>query len=1002
MRIHLPIIIAAAFQLAHPLDRNPVRSARAQRQLSDQQLVAAAKAWHRTANPARATATSQGNAALTPGVSWDAIRGTPRFLDGRFLRKPSGALSKTTATSALAIGWINANRGLFRLDDPGRELFAEREWTDATGRRHAVFSQRFQGIPVWGQEMGAHFDRDGKLYSINAGYEATPRGLAAFGYHVGEDRAKAVVLADLARLGLSGEMGDAEKAVLDYKGPVAGKTVWLAGRGGRAHWAWHVSVRPNFRDRWEYFVDGVTGVVLERYNATTFDGPATATATDLLGVSRTLNTYKIGSAYHLIDASRKTFNPKSNLPADPRGALWTLDARNTDLSQVFHATSANNTWTDPAAVSAHYNMGRVFEYFSGTHGRLGIDGAGSTVISAVHVTAEGKKLDNAYWNGKCMAYGDGDRQFSPLARSLDVAAHEMTHGVIEKTVNLEYKFQSGALNESLADVFGAMVDRDDWKLGEDVALPAFYPGSALRDMQDPHNGGSSANDASWQPANMSEFVQLKLDQDNGGVHVNSGIPNRACYLLATAIGREKTEKIYYRVLDAHYLNSTSQFIDMRLAAIRAAVDLHGEASAEVAAVKTAFDQVGIVDKAATERPADAPAVQGQEFLAIVNAEGTDKSLYLARTQVKSDTDLAQATPTQVFTGTGNPIAVPEDGSVVIFIDADNNLRAIDESTEEVVSATGTWKSIAISPNGAKIAATTVIPDAKIYILDLVAPDQSKALDLYTPTTGSGIKAENVVSADALDWNSTGEYLLFDAFNRVPKGDTGAIEFWNVNLIDVKTGVITPFYPTLPDGISIGNPSFAQNSDLVFAFDLYDANTGAYAVFAADMFTGETGAIDSNGTDFAYPRYSTDDRTMVYERVEAGSKNLVQAPMGKDRITRAGANLAYIKGGQRPTWFSIGKRPAGIPFRRPTQSALSLSWNPVTGLEYRLPKAGRIELSLRDMQGRLLAVLDQGEKAAGSHRAALGASPARGMYLFDLRARQGDGKDLRTAKRAFLK
>lgn len=1001
MRIILPILLAAACQLAQALDRKPVRGARAQRQMGDAELIAAAKAWQRGARPARASSTPLDKAIMTPGVSWDDARGTPRFLDGRFLRKPAGGLAKTTAASAMAIGWIEANRGLFRLDDPARELHAEKEWTDATGRRHAVFQQRYQGIPIWGREIGAHFDREGRLYSINAGYEATPRGLTAFGYRLGADRAKAVALADLARRGLAVGMSDAENAILGYSGPEAAKTIWVAGNGGRPHWAWHVRVRPNFRDHWAYFVDGVTGAVLERYNATAFDGPANATANDLLGVSRTINTYKVGNAYHLIDASRKTFNPKSSLPGDPRGALWTLDARNTDLSKVFHATSANNTWSDPAAVSAHYNMGRVFEYFSDTHGRQGIDGAGSTVISAVHVTAEGKKLDNAYWNGKCMAYGDGNVQFAPLARSLDVAAHEMTHGVIEKTVNLEYKFQSGALNESLADVFGAMVDRDDWKIGEDVALPAVFPSGTMRDMQDPHNGGKGANDAGWQPAHMSEFAQLKLDQDNGGVHVNSGIPNRACFLLASAIGREKTEKIYYRVLDAHYLNATSQFIDMRLAAIRAATDLHGEASAEVAAVKSAFDQVGIVDKAATERPADVPAVQGLEFVAIVNAEGTDKSLYLARTQVKSDTDLAQISTTQVFTGTGNPIAIPEDGSAVIFIDADNNLRGIDDASEEVVSATGTWNSIAISPDGGKIAATTVTPDAKIYILDLVNPDKSKALDLYTPTTGSGIKAENVVKADALDWNSTGEYLLYDAFNRVAKGDSGAIEFWNVNLIDVKTGVITPFYPTLPDGINIGNPSFAQNSDLVFAFDLYDANTGAYAVLAADMFTGAAAVIDSNGADFAYPRYSTDDRTLVYERVEEGSRNLVQAPMGKDRITRAGANAAYIKGGQRPAWFAIGKRPAGIPFRPRTGSALFLAWNPAEGLSYGLPAAGRIELTLRDMQGRLLGVLDRGDKASGTHRAGVVKAPARGMYLFDLRMRQGNGKPLRTARRAFL-
>lgn len=998
---------------AQALERRPSSSAPAPQQVSDETLKGMARALHRPDQAlAKSSASRATPAALAvadalsrvvpgPGIHWNAATGTPRFLDGRSLRRPPAALAKTAAASVKAIAYIHANRDIFKLEEPTRELVPHKEWTDGLGRRHAVFRQHYQGVPVWGREIGVHFDKGGELYALNAGYVPTPRRLGALGYKVGETRAKAVVLADLARRGESGELNEAAMALLEYRGPEAARFVWLDASTGRPHWAWHVSVRPNFRDQWTYFIDGTSGAILERYNATAFDGPATATGIDQLNISRTLNTYKVGNTFYLIDGTRKGFNAKSSLPQDPRGALWTLDAANTDLAKVTQASSPGNTWSDPATVSAHFNMGRVYEYFFGTHGRSGIDGAGSTVISVVHVTEGGKKMDNAYWNGKCMAYGDGDKGFKPLARSLDVAAHEMTHGVIQNTVNLEYKFQSGALNESLADVFGIMVDRDDWLLGEDVVNSDVFPSGALRNMEDPHNGGRGRDDHYWQPSHMNEFVQLNLDQDNGGVHVNSGIPNRAAVLVAKAIGLEKTEKIYYRVMDAHYLNATSQFIDMRLGAIRAAADLHGESSTEVAAVKSAFDAVGIVDKAGTERPKDAPAVEGQELVAIVNAENGDQSLYIARTEVKADTDIVQLTTTQVYTLTGNPIAIPDDGSSLLFIDAQNGLRVIEDGNEEVVSASGNWKSVAISPDGTKVAATTVTPDAKIYILDLLNPDASKTIDLYTPTTGSGIKAENVVNADALDWNSTGQHLLYDAFNRVPNSEGGAIEYWDVNLVDVKTGIITPFYPSLPEGVSIGNPSFAQNSDLNIVFDLFDANNNAYAVLTADLFTGEGTVLDSLGTDYGFPRYSTDDSKVIYEKVESGSRNLVQAPMAANRTARSGPNAAFIKGGQRPTWFAIGKRPAGILSRKPAANALSLSWDPRLGLQYGLPQAARIELTVRDLSGRLLANLEQGARTAGLHRVEWRHNGAPGLYLLGLRARLADGKVLALNRKAVL-
>lgn len=938
-------------------------------------------------------------------VTWNGANGTPAFLDGPGLLAPR--LPGTGAVpGARALAYFQANKALFKLRDPASELRLQDHSVDRLGSRHEAFQQMFQGVPVWGATLNAHFDRSGALYAVNARYAPTPVPPKGWGYRIAAARAVELAGADLGRHTPLEDFAPEIRKLLDYPFPNVTKNVWIEPASGRAHWAWRVEIRPNIRDHWRYFLDGTTGAILEKYNATNSDGPMVANAADLQGQSQAINTYQVGSTYYLIDATRKTFNPKGTLPNDPKGALWTLDAGNTDLTKVSQVSSANNAWNDPSAVSAHVNTRKVFEYFLDTFGRLGIDGAGSTVISVVHVTEKGQKMDNAFWNGRWMSYGDGNTGFKPLAGALDVAAHEMTHGIINATVNLEYKFQSGALNESLADVFGAMVDRDDWRLAEDVVNTAVFKSGAMRDMEDPHNGATGPSQNGWQPAHMNEFQTMPLEDDNGGVHVNSGIPNRACALIGKAIGREKTEKIYYRVMDAKYLNPASQFIDMRLGAIRAAKDLFGEGSPEVAAVQDGFAAVGIGSSSTpdkpTERPPDAPPVSGQEFVALVNADPGDNSLYAAKTVVAGDSDFTQVSATQVFTGTGNPIAITDDGSLLLFVTAGNDLYGIDDLGEQVISAEGIWRSIAVSPDGRMVAATTLENDAKIYILDLVDPNGSKVVPLYTPTTGLDVKANNVVHADALDFSSTGEFLLYDALNRVTQAEGDPIEYFDANLLVVKSGIITPFLPARPEGVSIGNPSFAQTSDLNVAFDLYDESRNAWTVVTADLFTGAFQVIDSNGTTPGFPRYSTLDDKIVYERADGDLRNVQQAPLAKDKITPAGPPVSYVKNAQKPVWFAIGKRPAGIRLPgagKPGSYALRAEAR--GGLRLDLPAAADVVVTAYDLSGRKIGELLRGRREAGTHRVHRSGIPGSGICLVRMVARPMAGAPVTLARKLAL-
>ena len=848
----------------------------------------------------------QNTAGIATRIYWDERNSTPIFMSGSKSPLYKSAGASATTPSQTALSFITKNRDVFRLRNPVDELQVKREKEDSFGKRHIVFQQRYQGIPVWGHELVAHLEPNGDLYLINGRYSPTPENLDISARRISQIQAVDIALQDLSAQTEVKELDDFFKERFEYDGPQAEIYIWVDDQTRRPHLIWHVTIRPNIRDEWYYFVDAHSGEILQFYNNTKFDGPVTATATDLNGVVRAINTYEFETNFYMIDASRPMWNlQQSDLIGDPKGALWTIDARNTDAGPLYNVISSDNTWSDPVSVSAHYNVGETFDYYFSTFGRNSFDDSGSTMLSVIHLTKNGQSREGASWTtGDFIIYGDGGASFKPRAGGLDVAAHEMTHGVIVHTVNLEYISQSGALNESFADVFGAMVDRDNWLIGEDVVKLTAYPSGALRNLADPHNGGTSLADRGWQPSHMNEFQVLTPEQDSGGVHVNSGIVNRAAYLIGSTIGKDKLEQIYYRILDAHYLTRQSQFVDMRLAALRATAYIYGNQSAEVNVVATAFDAVGIFDGSPTEQPADIDPVVGEEWVAVVNAEPTDNSLYLVNPDIPSSA-INQLTTTQVFTGTGSPLSVDRDGTGIVFIDNANFIRVIgtDGSSETVISATGEWFSVALSPQGDKLAVTSIYADSTIYIIDLVNPDSSKAIHLYSHTS-EGSTLDITLYADALDWNLTGEYILFDAFNSIPQALGGAISYWDIAVVHVASSIILPVLPPAPDGIHLGNPAFASTNDIYIVVDLIDENTGAVKIIGINLFTGEVGLIQDNGTSIGYPQYSSDDSRIVFQRIIDGEKTLLQQALDTSKINPVGIAEEWIFQGSLPTWFTI--------------------------------------------------------------------------------------------------
>ena len=244
---------------------------------------------------------------------------------------------------------------------------------------------------------------------------------------------------------------------------------------------------------------------------------------------------------------------------------------------------------DPEADAVYDNLGDVFDYFSETFGRDSYDDSGGELIASINFCeTPGTPMTNAYWDGTQMVFGDG------YASSLDITAHELTHAITEQTAGLEYQCQSGALNESMSDIFASNVD-DDWEIGEDL------PGGPIRDMQNPEDGDPP------QPAHVDDFNEMPNDgnpfNDHGGVHHNSGIPNHAYYLMVQAIGRDAAEAIVYRALTEE-LDENSNFEDFRTAELAVAARLWGEDSPEYRGTDESFAAVGL------DGTWEAPEVEG--------------------------------------------------------------------------------------------------------------------------------------------------------------------------------------------------------------------------------------------------------------------------------------------------------------------------------------------------------------------------------------------------------
>jgi Zn-dependent metalloprotease len=472
---------------------------------------------------------------------------------------------------------------------------------DADGTQHVRYDRTYRQLPVLGGDFVVHLAKDGTYRGAS---RATGSPISLSSVTPGVSAPKA---ADLAAAALR-----AVNAGETLKRLTSRPELVVDALHGTPKLAWRTDAvaqdslgNPVART---VLTDARTGRQIDAWDSLE---SASGDGKSLYGGTVPLETTVTGSAYQLKDATR--------------GGTYTGDAGNkTDLcilalclerapATVF--TDPDNHWgtgttadRSTAAVDAQYGTDVTWDYYADLHGRKGIAGDGKGSYNRVHY---GKDYNNAFWDDRCfcMTYGDGDgTQLGPLV-SLDVAGHEMTHGVTSKTAALTYSGESGGLNEATSDIFGTLVefhagnpsDPGDYLIGEKIVRSGF-PRDALRFMDKPSKDGSSVD--CWSPTTKD------LD-----VHYSSGVGNHFAYLLAEGsgakavngvsynsptcdgssvqgIGRAELGKIWYRALTV-YMTSSTNYAGARTATLNAAKDLYGAGSTEYLAVGAAWSAVNV-------------------------------------------------------------------------------------------------------------------------------------------------------------------------------------------------------------------------------------------------------------------------------------------------------------------------------------------------------------------------------------------------------------------------
>ena len=726
----------------------------------------------------------------------------------------------------------------------------------------------YKNLPVWGRQLVVT-EKNGSVVSITGKFRGIPNNIdVSAGLNDTE-------LADL----VSSEFEDYGPSYASIKSVDRG--IFIKSR--IPIYSYKVVVEVSLGRQWELYFSPNTKLLVTKIPLF-YETSTPSTGTDLQGITRSFNSYFQNNEYILYDQS---------FPAGQSSAVGEGNAVDGAYPWI-SSSNADSGW-DAAGVSAIYNAEQTYDYFLNTHSRNSFDGNGTKLRSFVNkLDEDGEPLFNAFWNGSQMFYGSGAYGSKNMAIALDVAGHEFSHGVVEFTANLRYQNQSGAMNESFADFFGAMIDRDDWYMGEDIACPCTEY-DYLRDMSNPPSTGD--------PGHMDNFLNLPntKEGDWGGVHSNSGIHNRALYLLAegltseglgTSIGKAKAERLAYATLQK--LFADAEFIDSANTMMLEAESIYGASSAEYQSVSDAWAAVGVttsvvVTEGGTE---DIGLTTGDDvFVHLYPKDGTVDDLWneeydvyvqLINQPFSGHISSAEIGPINDFPAAGSQptLHTTEEGNLfAAYVGTDGKARwtyvSNDSADSEIIDNTGIG-SVATSPSG-DLFAVALSGSATIYVYSF-ATSSWETITVVGPSYNTDGEGAIIEYIDSINFDTTGQKIIFDfrVCTTVPD-QTECQGLWSIGIYDLGTEAFEYPFASSNINIDLGYPRFANTRNDVIAFDYqdwtdYEAEGKAVSrSIIYDLSSRETiGAYETNQGDtrassFGIPSFIGEDVALAMQQ-----------------------------------------------------------------------------------------------------------------------------------------
>ncbi|WP_035558037.1 M4 family metallopeptidase [Hymenobacter sp. IS2118] len=725
----------------------------------------------------------------------------------------------------------------------------------------------------------------------------------------------------------------------DFRQPEASRPLVLA-------WKFNIYAHEPVSRAW-FYVDAQSGqVVLRDAIIKHLNAPGAAFATRYVG-ARTSITDNTGSGYRL----RETATGKG---------VTTLNMRkSTNFSTAVDFVDNDNSWTaaehdnanfDNAALDAHLGAQATQGYWNTIHGRDSYDDRGTVLLSYAHY---GNAIDNAYWNGTAMLYGDGDTAFKPLT-ALDVCGHEIGHAVMQATANLTYQGESGALNEGFSDIWGCAVEnffdpaKQVYLIGEDITKPSF--GLALRSMSNPNQFN--------QPDTYKGTNWYNGTRDNGGVHTNSGVLNFWFYLLSaggagtndfgttfsvTGISIAKAERIAYRA-ERFYMTPSTNYTAARQATMQAAIDLFGLGSAEVTATAQAWRAVGVGD--GTGNTEGTPTLTS--FALTSGVPGT--VVTLTGTNIGAAFSVSfngtAATIATLTSGTSMAVTVPA-GATTGLITVTTATGTVSSATNFIITSVGLSPVItSFLPSGGQVqggsvtitgtnltgatavrfngtAAAFSVVNTTTLTTTVPVGATTGALTVTTPN-GTATAPSTFLVLPNLSLFSPGSALVGATVTLTGTTFTGALNvkfngfyattFTVVNATTIMATVPNaattgPITVRTPSGTATSATNFTVTPSLAFAsFSPASGVAGTVVNVQGRGFTGTT-AVTFSGVNAPTFTVASDIELFVTVPSGATTGNIVlTTPLGT--VTSPSLFIVLVPGGPTITGFTPGSGPVG--------------------------------------------------------------------------------------------